>query len=146
MKRILLTLCFTLVVNIVTIPTFAQTSSTKTIVVEINNVTKNAGTVHISVSLNEQAYKKRLPNHSFQIFSTNNVVKVEMTLPLGDCVINVYQDCNGNGKCDNNLLGIPKEPVGISNWNGKGIPSNFNKHKANINDNTQMITVNLYQL
>jgi uncharacterized protein (DUF2141 family) len=135
-----------MIANFVTISAFSQTSNAKTVVIEVNNVTKNAGTVHISVSLNEEAYKKRTPDRSYQVSPADNVVRKEITLPLGDCVINVYQDCNENGKCDNNFFGIPKEPVGISNWNGGGIPGNFNKHKVNINDKTQKITINLYQL
>ena len=140
-------ICFTLLIaNFVTISAFSQISNTKTVVIEVSNVIKNGGTVHISLSLSEEAYKKRTPDKSYQVTPTDNVVRKEITLPLGDCVINVYQDRNENGKCDNNFFGIPKEPVGISNWNGGGVPGNFNKHKVNINDKTQKITINLYQL
>ena len=140
-------ICFTLLIaNFVTISAFSQASNEKTVLVEINNVTKNGGTVHISVSLSEEAYKKHTPDRSFQVSPADNVVRKEITLPIGTCVINVYQDRNGNGKCDNNFLGIPKEPVGISNWNGKGVPGNFDKHKVNISNNIQTIIVDLYQL
>lgn len=130
----------------VSVSVFSQTKQTQTVTVEVHQVVKNDGTVHISVSLSEEAYKKRIPDRSFQVSSTDNVVRKEITLPLGDCVINVYQDRNGNGKCDTNFLGIPKELVGISNWNGGGVPGNFNKHKVNINEKTQKIIINLYQL
>jgi uncharacterized protein (DUF2141 family) len=58
----------------------------------------------------------------------------------------VYQDINGNGNCDNNIIGIPKEPVGITNWNGKGHPSNFNKFKVIISNTISIININLYKL
>ena len=131
---------------IVGVSALAQARNEKTITVEIHQVIKNGGTVHISVSLSEETYKKRIPDRTFQVSPTDNIVRMEITLPLGDCVINVYQDRNGNGKCDNNLLGIPKEPVGITNWNGKGPPGSFDKLKVNITDRTQTIRINLHQL
>lgn len=134
------------IASFVTISAFSQTSDEKTVIIEVNNVIKNGGTLHISVSLCEEVYKKRIPDRSFQVFPADNVIRKEIVLPLGTCVINVYQDRNGNGKCDNNFIGIPKEPVGISNWNGKGVPGNFNKHKVDITNDAQTIIVNLYKL
>ncbi len=135
-----------LIASFVTISVFSQTSDEKTVIIEINNVIKNGGTLHISISLSEEVYKKRTPDRSFQVFPADSVVRKGIVLPLGTCVINVYQDRNENGKCDNNFIGIPKEPVGISNWNGKGVPGNFNKHKVDITNDAQTIIVNLYKL
>ncbi|HUB07511.1 MAG TPA: DUF2141 domain-containing protein [Myxococcales bacterium] len=36
-------------------------------------------------------------------------------LPPGTYAVAAFEDENGNGKCDRNFLGIPKEPVGVSN-------------------------------
>jgi len=127
----------------VCIPAFTQT---KTITIEVRQVIKNGGTIHISLSFSEETYKKHKPDRNIQLEPSDTVLKTEITVPTGDCVINVYQDRNGNGKCDNNLLGIPKEPVGITNWNGKGPPGNFDKLKVNITDTTQTIRIDLYQL
>ena len=139
MKRII-TVFFFLMVGI---SAFTQT---KTITIEVHQVIKNGGTIHVSLSFSEETYKKRKPDRTIQCEPADTVIRTEITFPTGDCVINVYQDRNGNGKCDNNLLGIPKEPVGITNWNGKGVPGNFNKHKVNINEETKTIIVNLHQL
>jgi uncharacterized protein (DUF2141 family) len=38
-----------------------------------------------------------------------------MNLPPGKYAILAYCDKNGNGKLDENLLGVPKEPYGFSN-------------------------------
>ncbi|MFT3803264.1 MAG: DUF2141 domain-containing protein [Burkholderiaceae bacterium] len=35
-------------------------------------------------------------------------------LPPGDYAIAVYQDVNGNGKLDTNMVGMPREPFGFS--------------------------------
>lgn len=125
---------------------FAQAKSEKNTTVEVHQVIKNGGTVHISVSFSKETYKKRKPDKTFQSEPYGNTISVEIAVPTGDCVINVYQDRNGNGKCDENFLGIPKEPVGISNWDGKGVPGSFDKLKVSITDKTQIIRINLYQL
>ncbi len=70
----------------------------------------------------------------------------QVELPAGECVISAYQDTNGNGKLDNNLLGVPREPVAISRWNGRGIPGGFNRHKVAIDDDTQTESIDLYKL
>ena len=139
MKRVITDIFF----FILGVSAFAQS---KSITVEIHQLIKNGGIVHISVSHSEEAYKKRKPDKTFHYEPVGNTINAEITVSIGDCVINVYQDRNGNGKCDNNLLGIPKEPVGISNWNGKGIPGSFDKLKVCITDNTQTIRINLHQL
>ena len=36
-------------------------------------------------------------------------------LPPGTYAVSVYEDLNGNRKLDRNMLGIPREPVGVSN-------------------------------
>ena len=141
--------CFGLVTFIcllAVVSAFSQTKNVQTITVEVHQVIKNSGTVHISVSFSEEAYKKRKPDLMLQCEPVSRIIQEEITVPTGDCVINVYQDLNGNGKCDNNLLGIPKEPVGITNWDGKGPPGSFNKLKINITHTTQTIRIHLYQL
>ncbi len=59
-------------------------------------------------------------------------------------VVNIYQDANQNGELDNRLFNIPKEPVGISNWNGSGVPDSFEKLKLTVDNMTHIIRVNLF--
>ena len=56
----------------------------------------------------------------------------------GTYAVSVYQDVNSNGKMDTNFLGIPKEPIAVSN-NAKGslgppkfddAKFKFDKHKV----------------
>lgn len=44
-----------------------------------------------------------------------DVVRVELTLPLGEYAASAFFDSNGNGELDTNLIGVPKEPIAISN-------------------------------
>lgn len=142
MKQFFIGFCFLMV----TISIFSQSSNVKTITLEINNVITNGGIVYVSVSCSETAYKKRMPDYSFQFGSSGSIIRPEIIIPIGDCVINIYQDRNGNGECDSGFFGIPKEPVGITNWDGKGPPGNYNRLKINIANTTPVVTVNLYQL
>lgn len=40
---------------------------------------------------------------------------IDAELPPGTYAVSVYEDLNGNHKLDRNFLGIPREPVGVSN-------------------------------
>lgn len=42
-------------------------------------------------------------------------MRIETDLPPGTYAVSIYEDLNGNHKLDHNLLGIPREPVGVSN-------------------------------
>lgn len=113
------------------------------IVLEITGVNINGGNVHVFVFSNEQDYKKDISFTSFILESTNSRLIYELDLPEGEYLISSFQDTNGNGKTDTGFLGIPKEPVGITNYNGHGSPGGFNKHKVPVNNSTSIISVNL---
>lgn len=142
MKQVFIGFCFLMV----TISVFPQSGNVKAITLEVDNVIVNGGIVYVSVSCSETAYKKRIPDYSFQFEPSGNIIRQEITIPIGDCVINIYQDRNGNRECDSGLFGIPKEPVGITSWDGRGPPGNYNRLKISITNTTQIVMVNLYQL
>jgi len=143
MKKIVMVFFYLCGVNLLA---FTQTNNIKTIIIEIHNVTVNSGALYVSISLNEASYKSHRPDLTFEIAPISNVVRQEVSLPMGECAINIYQDINNNGRLDTGLFEIPKEPVGISNWNGNGPPGNFKKHKIILDATTTIIVVNLYQL
>lgn len=41
-------------------------------------------------------------------------LRIEADLPPGTYAASTYEDLNGNGKLDHNLIGIPTEPIGVS--------------------------------
>lgn len=43
------------------------------------------------------------------------LVKGNIELPVGEYAFSLYFDANGNGEMDTNFIGIPKEPVAMSN-------------------------------
>jgi len=106
---------------------------------EINGVTVNGGTVYGAIYSNNNAYRNNQPEYTFRGNPINNTLVFSLQIPEGEYVIQVYQDTNNNDQLDFGLFGIPKEPVGITNFNGKGIPGNFNKLKVKINNGSKII-------
>ncbi|WP_181259270.1 DUF2141 domain-containing protein [Pseudoduganella armeniaca] len=50
------------------------------------------------------------------VTARQGTVKVSIAgLPAGDYAVSVFQDENGNGKLDKNVVGMPVEPYGFSN-------------------------------
>jgi uncharacterized protein (DUF2141 family) len=126
---------------------FSHGENSKNITLEIINVIKNGGTVYVSIYSNEQYFKNMEPDISLVFEADNTIISHTITLPYGEYAITMYQDANNNRQIDLGLFGIPKELFGMSNYSGRGFPSNnFNKLKIFINDVTEKITVGLYRL
>ncbi len=68
-------------------------------------------------------------------------------LPAGDIAVLVYLDENGNGLIDKNFIGIPTEPLGLSNdYQPKG-PPRFERARFRLDGSeTQTIGIELYRL
>jgi uncharacterized protein (DUF2141 family) len=121
---------------------FAQNSLT----LEIAGVKKSGGKIHISIFNNEKSFDERKTYCSMVANSISETVYVTIALPSGEYVISMYQDINGNGELDTNIMGIPKEPFGFSNYNGKSAPGNFKKHKVIVNESIKKISLHLYKI
>jgi uncharacterized protein (DUF2141 family) len=119
---------------------FADTVQTT---LEIRGVKIQGGQVYVAVYSNENDYKNEHPLMTFQMAPERDFLTYEFNLPEGEYVISMYQDTNHNGKLDRAIFGIPKEPVGITNYDGKGPPGGFHKLKVPVNTGTAKITVNL---
>ena len=110
--------------------------------IEIHNVTINGGKVYVGIYFNEMAYRNQSQNMIVEIEPINNIISINLSLPDGEYVLDAYQDTNNNGILDFGIFNIPKEPIGITNYNG-GIPGNFNRHKVLINNRTEFVRINL---
>ena len=110
--------------------------------IEIHNVTINGGKVYVGIYFNEMAYRNQSQNMIVEIGPINSIISINLNLPDGEYVLDAYQDTNNNGILDFGIFNIPKEPIGITNYNG-GIPGNFNRHKVLINNRTEFVRINL---
>jgi len=123
--------------------TFAQDCN---VTVEVSNVELKAGTVYLAVFNSESSYKKKEVFQARKADADGTTVSLPLVLPAGDYVIVVFQDLNMNVKMDTNVIGIPKEPVGISNYTGKGIPGGFSKLKMTVSASTKTISIKLISI
>ena len=77
-----------------------------------------------------------------------NVVTLRFAdVPLGTYAVTVYHDVNDNQKLDTNWVGIPKEPVAISN-NAKGRigPPKWKDASFELREATKELTVSLVKI
>jgi uncharacterized protein (DUF2141 family) len=114
--------------------------------IEITGVKKNGGKIYISLFNSKQSFDERKIYYTVVTDANSETVHLPVDLPKGEYLFSMYQDSNGNAKLDSNFLGIPKEPFGFSNYNGKSAPGNFDKLKVLVNDKTKRITIHLYKV
>jgi len=89
--------------------------------------------------------KEKAYSHGFlPILLHSERVKFEVDLPPGTYAVSVYEDLNENHKLDRNVIGIPREPVGVSN-NPKGSfgPPRFSECAFSLGNSAQTITINV---
>ena len=142
MKKIL-TLFFRMLIFATLYSLYSQAADDKTLCdteIIVTGIKENSGTIVISIHDSSESFRKHIPYRSVELAVTGEKAVYHIRLKAGDYVFGVYHDVNGDGKLNANAIGIPKEPFGFSNYDGKGPPGNFKKHKIFINGTT---TVNI---
>ncbi len=124
--------------------TSAQTS---TLTVTITGLHSDKGRVYLSLYNSAEGYPKKASlayRLAFNSIEKGKCTIVLTAIPKGVYALACYHDENGNGKLDNNFLGIPKEGTGASN-NARGAmgPPKFDDAKFLVNsDTSQSIKIN----
>lgn len=88
-------------------------ASAATVEVRVTAVAGGKGTVKVAVCDRERFLKQCAYSASAPARDGENVILVP-NVPKGTWAVLAYQDENGNGALDRNLLGIPKENYGFS--------------------------------
>lgn len=71
-------------------------------------------------------------------------LRIDTDLPPGTYAVSVYEDLNRNHKLDHNLIGIPREPVGVSNNPPARFgPPHFDECSFHLEGSDQTITIML---
>ena len=123
---------------------FCQNGDKREVVLRITNVKSDKGTVLVSVNDSEKSFKARVPAASFKAPAKTPEVTFALKLAPGEYAFCVYHDVNGNGDLDTGLFGIPKEPFGFSNYDGKSPPGKFERHKVVVSKD-ETITIPLVE-
>ena len=116
-----------------------ETAEEKKLTVQITNVTSEEGQIILAIYNSSENYDKRIAFQEVKLKPEIDTVIFETNLPDGQYLVMLVHDINNNGKLDTSFIGMPKEPVGLSNYDGKGIPGKFKKHKFAVNENTEII-------
>jgi uncharacterized protein (DUF2141 family) len=88
-------------------------------------------------------FAKAFKKYTTIIHGNKAAFDVELTEDIYALVC--VHDENKNDKMDKNIIGIPKEGVGLSNYIEKGFPS-FNKAKISINDKVSSLAIIIHYL
>ena len=137
MKKILFLILIQIVCGIFL---FAEeTAEEKKLTVQITNVTSEEGQIILAIYNSSENYDKRIALQEVKLKPEIDTVIFETNVPDGEYLVMLVHDINNNGKLDTTFIGMPKEPVGLSNYDGKGIPGKFKKHKFPVNENTEII-------
>jgi uncharacterized protein (DUF2141 family) len=102
----------------------------------ITGIKNNKGQIAVSVFTNEQGFKDNQPIRR-QLFSkaavANGSMSVSLMLDPGTYGIALLDDEDGNGEMKKNMLGIPKEGFGFSNFYLSGMSRpKFNDFKFEV--------------
>jgi 4,4'-diapolycopenoate synthase len=87
---------------------------------------------------------KALRHGFLPIPSNAQQIRIDTDLPPGIYAVTVYEDLNSNHKLDHNFIGIPREPVGVSNNPPARFgPPHFSECSFRLGDTAQTITITL---
>jgi uncharacterized protein (DUF2141 family) len=90
-----------------------------TLVMTISNIKTDVGQINVAVYDNEDAWlgDDVVAGQTLVVAEaiSDGVIVAEIELEPGNYAVSVHHDDNDNGKMDTNFIGIPKEPIGLSN-------------------------------
>ena len=118
----------------------------KIVNLELRNVRELSGKIYLAIYNSEITYKEEKPFKSYILESSSSIICITEKLPEGYYLVSGFQDLNGNGKLDFTFIGIPKEPIGLSNYNGMGIPGGFEKMKIKVTEDNQTIIIKMIKI
>ncbi|WP_051200280.1 DUF2141 domain-containing protein [Flavobacterium subsaxonicum] len=125
-------------------PSLLQAQNTKMVV---SGIESNQGQIVLNVFKDDTAYENEQPFKTLAFEKTglaNGTITLSFTLEPGTYGITLIDDKNKNGKIDKNMLGIPKEGFGFSNFFMEKMKKPlFDEFKVKINAKENMITAKI---
>lgn len=98
-------------------PVFAS-AETANIKLTVSNIQSQVGKLYIAVYDSKDTFLGETKFYAQEVgleSLADGKLAVDLSLPYGQYAISVHHDNNANGEMDRNFIGIPKEPVGLSN-------------------------------
>jgi uncharacterized protein (DUF2141 family) len=117
--RIKRTAALCLVAFAASVPLQASEPATTLLRVELTGLASAQGNLYIAVYDSDDTWlgEETVLEQKVVIADAREgeLVSAEMQLPPGEYALSIYYDSNDNGELDTNFIGIPKEPVALSN-------------------------------
>jgi uncharacterized protein (DUF2141 family) len=89
------------------------------LIVEVSGLKGAAGNVYIAVYDSDSTWlsEETVLDKKVVIAEAldGDLVRTELQLPLGDYALSVFYDSDDDGELDTNFIGMPKEPIALSN-------------------------------
>jgi uncharacterized protein (DUF2141 family) len=109
----------------------------------VSDIQAGKGSVVAEVYDNDKDFFKK-PVASQTMKATNNRLEFSFEIPEGVYAVMIYQDLNENKLLDRRMIGIPKEPYGLSNnFTPHFGPPKFDDCRFNLVDPT-ILTIKLH--
>lgn len=116
-----------------------QSQEYKTLTIHFVGMKSDVGKVYVGLHNTKKAFLKERCKEAIVVVN-NKIAQVKFeNLPLGEYSVSSFHDINDNGKLDTSFIGIPKEPIGVSN-NAKGFmgPPKYKDAKFKFVDNKEI--------
>lgn len=128
----------------VSLAAFAPLSHAAELTIEVSNISELKGQVMIALYANGETWLGKPAQGSGAAANADKVLVKFADVPAGTYAAAVFQDVNGNGKMDSNVMGIPTEPFGFSNnATGRFGPPKFDQAKFLMADTATSIKLDL---
>lgn len=136
-----------LILIAITIGTF---SNAQTLLINAQNIKSNKGQLLVSIFENEKQYLDEKPVTTY-IIDKSDILQgkktIKLQLKLGSYGITIIDDTDKDKNLTTNLIGYPKEGIGLSNYKLKAFKRpKFNEFKFNLNESIQSIHIDLTYL
>ena len=94
---------------------YTQAQETFSLTLSISGMKSDKGDVYVALYNSEKGFLKKTFKTTIVKVTDKKALASFTGLPKGVYAISVFHDKNDNKKMDTNCLGIPKEPIGMSN-------------------------------
>lgn len=105
---------------------FVQSSKTDThlLSIEISGIRNDKGVLQVGVFMSQESFREEKPEYEFTQLKRgveNGRIVLRTELPEGKYGISVLDDENDDGRMNYNILGIPREGFGFSDYTHRGM-------------------------
>ena len=110
-----------------------------TLTITFSGMKSDKGDVFVGLHNEEATFLKERFREAVVNVSNKEAVVTFENLPEGEYAVSAFHDENDNKELDTNFIGIPKEPIGISN-DAKGFmgPPKYEDAKFLVSENKEM--------